>query len=196
MWERGSGHDREPDRLVDPTTGAGRPRRDLRARGRRVLAPHNAGGCDPGSLGYASDRLHRLSGPGATGRRGSGDLSVTHHIPCGAESEGRARAVDVQLVLRLCDLPGPDRSLLGAVTRARVSERDSEPAPRRRQDPFRAGSPPAPRPGWGPTPPAWVGSISTRSKAPATRPTDSARFRTFRCATLSSPCRVWPRSRV
>src|SRR5438094_7090073 len=111
MRERGSGHDREPDRLVDPTTGAGRPRRDLRTRGRRVLAPHDAGGCDPGSFGYASDRLHRLPGPSATGRRGPGDLSVTDHVPRGPEGEGGARAVDVQLVLRLRDLPGRNRSL-------------------------------------------------------------------------------------
>src|SRR5438445_9134888 len=53
--------------------------------------------------------------------------------------ESRARAVDVQLVLRVRDLPGPDGSLLGALTRARVPERDSKPAPRRRQDPAGAG---------------------------------------------------------
>src|SRR5205823_12889964 len=72
------------------------------------------------------------------GRRGPGDLSVTHDVPRGPQGESRARAVDVQLVLRLRDLPGWDRSLLGALTRARVPERDSEPAPRRRQDPARA----------------------------------------------------------
>src|SRR5437899_12551672 len=99
MRERGSGHDREPDRMVDPTTGAGRPRRDLRARGRRVLAPYNAGRCDPGSLGYASDRLHRLPGPGAPSRRGPGDLPLAHHVPLGPDVESGARAVDVQFVL-------------------------------------------------------------------------------------------------
>src|SRR5436309_15942990 len=123
MRERGSGHDREPDRLVDPTTGAGRPRRDLRARGRRVLAPHDAGGCDSGSPGYASDRVHRLPGPGATGRRGSGDLPVTHDAPPGPPGASRARAVDVQLSPRLRDLPRTYRALLGALTRARLPAR-------------------------------------------------------------------------
>src|SRR5439155_22688880 len=76
---------------------------------------------------------------GAPGRRGSGTLSVTHQVPCGPEGEGRARAVDVQLVLRVCDLPGRDRTLLGALTRARVPERYSEPAPRWCQDAAGAG---------------------------------------------------------
>src|SRR5207248_10602675 len=133
--ERGNVHDREAYRLVDPATRASRPRRGLRVGGRCTAAPDHAGGCDPRSLGYASDRLHRLPGPGAPGRRGPGDLSLTHHVPRGPQGESRARAVDVQLVLRVRDLPGPDGSLLGALTRPRVPERDSRPAPRRCQNP-------------------------------------------------------------
>src|SRR6266568_3023285 len=53
--------------MVDSPARTRGARRDLRARGRRILAPHDAGGCDPGSLGYAGDRLHRLPGPDATG---------------------------------------------------------------------------------------------------------------------------------
>src|SRR6184192_2650617 len=137
--EGGRGNDRKAHRVVHQAPRARGARRDLRARGWRVPAPHDAGGCDPGSLGYASDRLHRLPGPGAPSRRGPGDLSVTHHVPCRPQGESRARAVNVQLVLRVRDLPGPDRSLLGPLAGARVPERDPEPAPRRRQDPARTG---------------------------------------------------------
>src|SRR2546421_11661509 len=56
--------------------------------------------------------------------------------------------------------------------------------------------PRVPRPDWGPTPPAWAGSTSTRSRVPGIRPTGSARSRTSKYATRSSPFRAWPRSRV
>src|SRR5438067_1552175 len=46
----GGVHDRATDRMVDPAARARGARRDLRTRRRRVLAPHDAGGCDPGSL--------------------------------------------------------------------------------------------------------------------------------------------------
>src|SRR5213078_4120646 len=92
--ERGNGHDRAPYRLVDPATGAGRPRRGLRVGCRCTAAPDHARGRDPRPLGYASDRLYRLPGPGAPSRRRPGDLSVTDHVPCGPQGESRAWAVD------------------------------------------------------------------------------------------------------
>jgi Cu(I)/Ag(I) efflux system membrane protein CusA/SilA len=63
-----------------------------------------------------------LPRPGAAGGRGSGHLSAHHLDAGGAARQGGARLLDVRRVLRVCDLRGRHRHLLGAFARAGVPE--------------------------------------------------------------------------
>ena len=109
-----------------PLVGAQRlPRRsrdDLRDGGRHLCRLAGAARRHPRPLRRAGHRLHRVSGSGAAGRRGPGHLSADHRHAHRAEVARRARLLLLRRVLRLCDLRGWHRSLLGALARARISE--------------------------------------------------------------------------
>ena len=91
-------------------------------------------------LRRAGHRLHRVSRPGAASGRGPGHLSADHGDADRAQVARRARLLLLRRVLRLRDLRGRHRHLLGALARARISElrgaaaaarRDAEPRSRR-----------------------------------------------------------------
>ena len=70
--------DRASHRVVRAESAAGVLRRGLCGRGGRLCARTSAARRYSGSLGYAGDRLYRVSRTGAAGRRGSGHLSADH----------------------------------------------------------------------------------------------------------------------
>ena len=104
---------------------------------------------DPRSLRCPGHRLHRISRPSAAGRGGPGHLSADHRDADRAEIARRARLLVFRRVLRLCDLRGWHRSLLGPLARARISEFCGAAVA--------GGGDPQPS---GRTPPASVGSIN------------------------------------
>ena len=89
----------------------------------RLRAAHPAARRHPRPLGRAGHRLHRVPGAGAAGRRGPGHLSADHRDADGAEVEGGARLLVLRRLLRLRDLRGRHRSVLGPQPRARIPER-------------------------------------------------------------------------
>ena len=108
---------------------AGRPLRLEDAAARR----------DPRPLRRPGDRLHRVSRPGAAGRRGPGHLSADDGDADGAEIQGRARLLVLRRVLRLRRVRGRHRSLLRQEPRPRVPERRGASPSRRRDPDPRAG---------------------------------------------------------
>ena len=100
-------------------------------------AGDHAGGRDPGSLRRPGDRLHRLPGSGAPGRRGPGHLSALHGDARGALRQGGARLLVLRLLDGLHHLRGRHRPLLGALASARVPELRAGPAARRPDAPAR-----------------------------------------------------------
>ena len=81
---------------------------------RRLCRSHDAGRCDPRSVGHASHHLHRVSGPSAASGRGSGHLSADHGDAERAEVARGARVFLFRGQFRLCDFRRRRRSLLGA----------------------------------------------------------------------------------
>ena len=90
------------------------------------------------SLGHAGHRLHRVPGPGAAGGRGPGHLSADHVDADRAALEGRARLLVLRRVVRLRHLRGRHRHLLGALARARISQRRRQALAGRRHPDARA----------------------------------------------------------
>ena len=126
--------------LVGPQRLSRRARHALRDGRRHLCGLPRAARRHPRPLRRAGHRLHRVSRPGAAGRRGPGHLSADHRDADRAEVARRARLLLLRRVLRLCDLRGRHRYLLGALARARISElrraaaagrRDAEPRARR-----------------------------------------------------------------
>ena len=111
---------------------------------------------------------------------------ISTRAALGAGRALRARPVVLRPLLRLRDLRGRHRSLLGAQPRARVPERRRRRACRR-----------ACRRCSGPTRPASAGSSSTRSSTAAAGSISRscAASRTGSCATRSRACRASPRWR-
>ncbi len=108
--------------LVGPQRVSGRAGDDLCYARRHLRRFARAARCDPRPLGRSGDRLHRISGPGAAGRGGPGHLSSDHGNADRAQVAGGARVFLLRRFLRLCDLRGRHRPLLGALARARKSE--------------------------------------------------------------------------
>ena len=67
----------------------------------------------PGPLRRAGDRLHRVPRAGAAGGRGPGHLPDHHQDAGGALRQGGARLLVLRLLVRLRDLRGRHRPLLG-----------------------------------------------------------------------------------
>ena len=120
--------DRQPF-LRRPRRGVHRLRRDLRAAGDAPRRP-------AGPLGRAGDHLHRLPGPGAAGRRGPGDLPH-HHADAGRPvRHGGPRLLVLRLLVRLRDIRGRHRPVLGAQPGSGVPQlRQRAPARGRVADP-------------------------------------------------------------
>ena len=116
-------NDRAPHRLVGPQPAAGAVRHRLCRRGRHLCAGPSAARRHSRSLRHPGHRLHRISGPGAAGDRGSGHLSADDGDADGAEIEGRARLLFLRRLVRLRHLRGRHRHLLGALARARIPQR-------------------------------------------------------------------------
>ena len=123
--------DRQP-LLRRPRGGVHRVRRDLRPAGD---APRRAAG----PLRRAGDHLHRLPGAGPAGGRGPGHLSH-HDADAGRSLRHRGpRLLVLRLLVRLRDLRGRHRPVLGAQPGPGVPQlRRRAPARRRDPDP-RAG---------------------------------------------------------
>ena len=124
-------------------------------------------------------------GPGAADRRGPGHLSA-HHGAClrVPQRQGGARLLVLRRLVRLRDLRGRHRPLLGALARARIPELGRQAACRR-----------ASRRRSGRTRPASAGSTSTSCSARSSTLGGAAqRSRTGSCATSSPRRRASPRS--
>ena len=87
-----------------------------------ALAASRAARRDPRPVRRAGDRLHRVDGAQPRPRRGPDHLSDLVVAGRRARRQVRARPVDVRHVVRLRDLRGRHRHLLGAQPRARVPE--------------------------------------------------------------------------
>ena len=147
---KASAKERSHDRRTHPLVGAqrvsGRTGHDLRNARRHLRCLARAARRHPRPLRRAGHRLHRISRPGAAGGRGPGHLSADHGDADRAEIAGRARLLLLRRVLRLRDLRGRHRPLLGALARARISELcraasagGRDPEPRARRDRRRLG---------------------------------------------------------
>lgn len=77
-------------------------------------------------VGHAGDREGVVSGQGAAGRRGSGDLSADDDAARRARRENRARVLVVRRRVRLRAVRRPHRSVLGALARARIPQPGAE----------------------------------------------------------------------
>jgi hypothetical protein len=116
-------------------------------------------------VGRAGHHPHQLPRPGAADRREPGHLPAGHHHAVGAGREDGARLLVLRRQFRLRAVRRRHRPVLGALARAGVPEPGAGPP---------AGHGASPR--WGPTPPVWAGSTSTRWwTAPAQRPVAAAR---------------------
>ena len=104
-----------------------------------LCAPPRAARRDPRPLRHPGHRLHRVSRPGAAGRRGSGHLSALDRDAVGAEGPRRPRLLVLRRLVRLRDLRGRDRHLLGPLARARIPLRRRPQSARRRHADARAG---------------------------------------------------------
>ena len=135
----GSRNDCRPHPLVGAQPAAGRVRRRLPDAGRPLRGVAGAARRDSRSLRRAGHRLHRISRPGAAGGRGSGHLSAHHGDAERAEIEGGARLLVLRRLVRLRDLRGRHRPLLGALARAGISQFGRPPAAGRRGAEPRAG---------------------------------------------------------
>ena len=144
---------------------------------------HSAARCHSRSLRHPGDRLHRIQGPGAAGHRGPGHLSADDGDADGAEIESGARLFVLRRLVRLHHLRGRHRHLLGALARARISQRRRAQTARRRD-----------ADAWGPMRPASAGSINTRCSPRTCRWPICARCRTGTSATASPRRKAWPRS--
>ena len=122
---------------------------------------------DPGPVRRAGHHHRELGRAEPDARRGPGHLPDRDRAHLGAEREGRARLLVLRRVVRVRDLRGRHRPLLGAQPRARVPERPAGPA-------ARGGA----RRCSGRTPPASAGPSSTRSSIERAR-TTSAGLRTL-----------------
>ncbi len=119
-----------------PRAGAAGQRR---GGGLRHLRPSRDPARRPaGPLGHAGHHLLSL-GPVAGHHRGPGDVPDHQRAPRRAEGEGRPGLLGLRVLVRLRDLRGRDRPLLGAVARHRIPFEDPASAARRRPDGTRAG---------------------------------------------------------
>ena len=82
---------------------------------------------DSGSVGYAGDHPHHLRGPGAADRRGPGHVSADDDDAVGPGCEGGAGLLVLRRFVRLRDLRGRHRPVLGALARARVPQPGAGP---------------------------------------------------------------------
>ena len=148
---------RQDDRRQRPPPGDDAAARRGPRRVRLLRPPAHAARRDPGPLGHAGDRLHRVAGTEPRSGRGPGHLPDLDRTPRRAEGEVRARSVLLRALVRLRHLRGRNGHVLGALARARVPERGRRPSCPT------ACSPPSAR-----TRPASAGSSSTPwSTAPA-----------------------------
>ena len=106
---------------------------------RHLRAAQHPAGRHPGPLGHAGHHLHRVAGPGAADRPGPGHLSHHHQDAVGAARQSRPRLFLLRLLLRLCDLRGRHRSLLGAQPGARIPEQPRLPVAQERHARARPG---------------------------------------------------------
>ena len=95
----------------------------------------DAARCTARPVGRASHRLHRVPRPGAAGGRGPGDVPAHHRDARGTEVQGGARVLVLRCFVRLRDLRGRHRHLLGAQPGAGVPELRLQP-PAQRRDTF------------------------------------------------------------
>ncbi len=125
--------------MVDSQSPAHAARDRARRRmGRGVAEPHAARRA-AGSVRHAGDRQGVVSGQGAAGRRRSGDLSADDHVARRARREDDPRVFVVRRRVRLRAVRRQDRSVLGTLACARVSEPGSRPPAARRERRARAG---------------------------------------------------------
>ena len=173
---------RHPGLRAEP--GADAPRRGRALRGGVLHAQADPPRRAARPLGHPGHRLLAL-GPLARHHRGPGHLPDRQRAARRAARQGDPRLLGLRLLLRLRDLRGRHRHLLGPLARAGVSLQDPARGCRR-----------GCRPNSAPTRRASAGSTSTPSStAPAsTPPTSCAPSRTGRCATRCRRCRGWPRS--
>ncbi len=123
------------DRLVAPQRLPRVAGDRVRHRRRRLCRDQDSGGRDPGPVRCAGHRVHRVSRPGAAGRRGPGHVPADHGDDRCPALEGRARFLVLRRLVRLHHLRGRYRHLLGTFARARVPQRgDSASALRRVPD--------------------------------------------------------------
>ena len=99
----------------------------------------HAGGRAARPVRRAGDRAHALSGAGAAGGRGPGDLSAHHGAAVGAGSDHGSRLFVLRRLVRQRALRGRDGPVLGALARARVPEPGGGPAAGGRAAGARAG---------------------------------------------------------
>ncbi len=124
----------------------------------RVGDVAHAARCDSGPVGRAGHHPHDVPRTGAADRREPDHLSARDDDDVRAGREDGARLFDVRRFVRLYPVRGRHRSLLGALSCARVSEPGASAACRRRRKRHSA-----------PTRPASAGSTSTRSSIAAER---------------------------
>ncbi|EXI81948.1 MAG: hypothetical protein AW10_00893 [Candidatus Accumulibacter appositus] len=91
-------------------------------RRRHLRGQEHAARRPAGSFRRAGDRVHPLRRAGAESGRGPGDLPPDDRHAGGTESQGGAGLLDVRRLLRLCDLRGRYRYLLGALAGTGVPE--------------------------------------------------------------------------
>ena len=118
----------------------------------------HAAGCHSRSVGCAGHHPHDLSGPGAADRREPDHLSADDDDAVRAGRKDRARLFVFRRLLCLCAVRRRNRSVLGALARARVSESGAVALAGRRA-----------KARWGRTRRASAGSTSTRSSIAAAR---------------------------
>jgi len=138
------------------------------------------------SLRHSGHRLHPRC---RARRRRSSRTQVTYPLydgaACRTAQPRGARLLVLRRLVRLRDLRGRHRHLLGAQPGARISQLGHRQA---------AG--PACSPRSGRTRPAWAGSINMSCSAPTAPWPSCARCRTGTCASGSPRRRVWPRWRA
>ena len=146
-------------RIIEWSVGEQAPRPAVHRGGRRsagsARSEHAARGAAR-PVRRAGDRAGRLQRAGAAHRRGPGHVPDRRRDAEGAGRADGARLLVLRRLVRLRDLRGRHRPLLGADARAGVPERHQGEAARERRRPRSA-----------PTRPGSAGSISTRSR---TRP--------------------------
>ena len=104
----------------------------------RVEHSPNSAGCAAGPQRHTGDSVFALGSQPGPHRR-PGDLSDRHGHARGAEGQGSARCFRFRLLLRLRDLRGRDRPVLGAVADPGVSCRSALHPAGRSQNRTRAG---------------------------------------------------------